>query len=474
VSQNTLHDDNGDSTAKDTPRSNNASSSDVSPDAVRGWQPRDSRYRRDPRWYMRHRTTLLIGAGLFVLVLVAITFRATTSTQRATTDGSAGGKASAGMAGMQTSSDGAVALTSTQIRQFGVTFGTAEQRTLTNAVRTAGIVTADETRLTSVTPRFGGFVERLLVNSMGQPVRKGQPLATVYSPDVLAAEQELLLARGLDRTLSTSRVPGVAGAPADLVTAARRRLELWDVSSAQIDAVLRTGKPSPTVTLYSPATGVVTDLKVMQGQAIQAGMPLYTITDLSQVWVDADIREADAALVRVGTNATLTFAAYPGKQYAARVGYIYPTVQDQARTIRARIVVSNGSGALMPGMYVTVNLTAPTRSALTVPSSAVVQTGDRSLVFVDAGGVKLIPHDVTIGRVAGDYTEILSGVEAGQRVVTSAQFLIDSESNLGEVMKSMISTGSGAATGTSGNSPSDKNAMQSYPGAASAPGSTPR
>ena len=448
MSQNTSHDDNGDTAFRDTPQTTDASNSDASPDAVQGWQPRENRYRHDRRWYMRHRSDLLIGAGLLVLVLIAITVRAVTSTQRATPDGSAAGKAPAGMASMQTSKNGAVTLSSTQVRQFGVTFGTAERRMLTNDVRTAGIVTADQTNLTSVTPRFGGFVERLLVNSMGQPVRKGQALATVYSPDVLAAEQELLLARSLDRTLSASTVPGVGGAPADLLTSVRRRLELWGVSSAQIDAVLRAGKPSPTVTLYSPATGVVTELKVMQGQAIQAGMPLYTITNLSEVWVDAEIREADAGLVRVGTNATLTFTAYPGKQYAARVGYIYPTVQDQARTIKARIVINNDSGALMPGMYATVDLTAPTRIALTVPSSAVVQAGDRSLVFVDAGDGKLIPHDVTTGRVAGDYTEILSGVDAGQRVVTSAQFLIDSESNLGEVMKSMISAGTAPAAPT--------------------------
>lgn len=455
-------------------QSNDSTGDTADGDEVHGWQPRESRHRRDSRWYVRHRAALLVGAGLIVLTAIALTYRAGTTSRGTATNDSATGKGPAGMTGMQPGSDGTVSLSPTQIRQFGVTFGTAEQRTLTNAVRTAGIVTADETRLTSVTPRFGGFVQLLFVNSMGQPVRRGEALATVYSPEVLAAEQELLLAGQLDRTLSTSSAPGVAGAPANLATAARRRLELWGISNAQIDAVLRNGRPSPTATIYSPATGVVTELKVMQGQAIQAGMPLYTITDLSHVWVDAEIRETDAALVRVGSNATLTFAAYPSRQYSARVAYIYPTVQDRTRTIRARIVVSNGNGALMPGMYATVDLVAPARRALTVPSSAIVQTGDRSMLFVDAGGGRLAPHDVTIGRVAGDYTEILSGVDAGQRVVTSAQFLIDSESNLGEVMKSMISTGSGSATGTSGNSAPAMNDMQAHPGAASSSDSTPR
>jgi len=471
VNHDSMHNDDADAmphanktSADDTARDN------VSPDAAQDWHPRYGRYGSDTRWSRCHRTSMLVGAVLIVITLLAITLRRGTGTQEGAAATKTNTPAMQGMPGMQTSSNGAVAFTPAQIRQFGVTFGTAEQRMLTNDIRTAGVVTADETKLESVTPRFGGYVERLYVNSMGQPVRKGEPLATVYSPDVLAAEQELLLARGLDRTLSASSVPGVLGTPADLVSAARRRLELWGVSSAQTDEVLRTGKSSPTVTMYSPASGVVTELKVMQGQAIQAGMDLYTITNLSQVWVDADIREADAALVSVGASATLTLAAYPGKQYVGRVGYIYPTVAAQSRTLKARIVVNNSSGALKPGMYATVYLTAPTRSALTVPSSAVVQTGERSLIFVDAGGGKLVPHNVEVGHASGDYTEVLSGIGPGQRVVTSAQFLIDSESNLGEVMRSMISTGDN----TSGSATDKSRGMQGMPGMSSVPTSKPR
>jgi RND family efflux transporter MFP subunit len=213
-------------------------------------------------------------------------------------------------------------------------------------------------------------------------------------------------------------------------------------------------------------------MKVIRGQAIQAGVALYTITDLSQIWVNAEIRESDAALVRVGASATLTFAAYPGKQFVGRVGYIYPTVATESRTLNARIVVSNNSGMLKPGMYATVNLTAPTRSALTVPSTAVVQTGERSLVFVDVGGGKLVPHDVAVGRTSGEYTEILTGVEDGQRIVTSAQFLIDSESNVGEVMKSMIGTGNSASV--AGNGSHVGSDTQAMPGMSATPTSRPR
>lgn len=466
MNSNSTSDDDGSIDDSATAQSGNAPSPNLTPDAAPGWQPRTRQLGRELHWHTRYKTALLIGAVLPAVVLVALMVRRGNSAPNTTAQSTTNATGMQAMAGMQPSADGVVTLTPTQIRQFGVTFGIAEQRTLTDDVRTAGIVTADETRLTSVTPRFGGYVERLYVNSMGQPVRKGQPLATVYSPDVLAAEQELLLARGLDRTLNTSTVPGVSGTPADLVGAARRRLDLWGVSSAQITDVLRTGRPSPTVTLYSPASGVVTELKVMQGQALQAGTSLYTITDLSQVWVDAEIREADAALVSVGASAKLTFTAYPGKQYVGRVGYVYPSVAAESRTLKARIVVTNANGLLKPGMFATVNLTAPTRSALTVPSSAVVHTGERSLIFVDIGGGRLAPRDVGVGGVSGDYTEILSGVEAGQRVATSAQFLIDSESNLGEVMRSMIGTGSGGNTGATsrGNGSRGSDSTQAMPG----------
>ncbi|MEO7102986.1 MAG: efflux RND transporter periplasmic adaptor subunit [Gemmatimonadaceae bacterium] len=472
------HDSTHDDATNDTARTGSNDDTyraEVSSDTVRDWKPRAGHRGGGSHWYARPQTLLLVIAALIIVVLVAVLFRRGVVTQEVTPATPSSASAMQGMVGMQTSSDGSVALTPDQIRQFGVTFGTAEQRTLTNDVRTAGIVAADETRLTSVTPRFSGYIERLHVNSLGQPVHKGQPLATVYSPDVLAAEQELLLARGLDQNLATSSVPGVASSPTEFVNVARRRLQLLDVSNAQIEQVLRTGKPSPTVTLYSPASGVVTEIKVIRGQAIQSGVDLYTITDLSQVWVDAEIREGDAALVHIGAPATLALTAYPDKQYAARVSFIYPTVTAQSRTLRARIVVGNKDGMLKPGMYATVNLTAPTRSALTVPSAAVVHTGEHSLVFFDIGGGKLVPHELRVGRTSGDYTEVLAGIAAGQRVVTSAQFLIDSESNLGEVMRSMISTGENSGTSTnSGKSSGSAGDMKGMPGMSAGPTTAPR
>ena len=357
------------------------------------------------------------------------------SSKPAGTSSKVGNDQMAGMSGMST--DGAVHLTPAQLTTFGVTFGTVEQRALSTDTRTVGTVMIDEARLATVTPKINGYVERLYVNTTGEPVRRGERLAELFSPDLIAAEEELLLARRLDRTVGESAVPGVPSSSGELLAAARRRLRLWDVSDAQIDDVLLTGRARRTITLYSTATGVVTEKKVTQGQAVQAGMELYAVADLSSVWVEAQLRESEAADLRVGSTATLDFAAYPGRSYAGRVTFLYPTVAEQTRSIRARVSVANRDGRLKPGMYATVRLSSPTRPALTVPRSAVVQTGERAVVFVDEGKGALRPVEVVTGRASGDYVEVISGLEAGQRVVTSPQFLLDSESNLAEVMKSM-------------------------------------
>jgi len=367
--------------------------------------------------------------------------------------GGASGGSMAGVAGMNVTANGSVTLTASQIHQFGVTFGTAEVRPLTSEMRTTGTVTFDETKMAQITPKFGGFVERLYVNSTGQQVRRGQPVLEVYSPELLAAEQELLLAGEVDRSIGKSSVPGIPTGQTDLVDASRRRLQLWDISDAQIDQILRTGRVRRTLTLYAPVSGIVVEKKVLQGQAVTSGEELYTIADLSDVWVDAQLREVDAANVRVGSLVDIVFTGLPGQSYKGRVAYVYPTLQAEARTITARIVVPNTAGVLKPGMYATVRLSTPSRSALTVPNSAILQTGDRNIVFVDMGNGILMPHDVELGRVAGEFTEVLSGLEAGQRVVTSAQFLLDSESNLGDVLNSMI-----------GNMGSADKAMQNMPG----------
>lgn len=397
-----------------------------------------------------HRARIGIGIASVVVVLLGGTWWAwylSTSRNRppvagASASASAGGDMP-GMPGMDMQPGARmVRLTADQIHQFGVTFGFVEQRVLESSVRTIGTVTVDETQLTQVALRFGGFVERLDVDKTGQRVQQGDALMAVYSPELLAAQQELLVAATLQRTIGESAVPGVPGSATDLVTAARRRLQLWDISDAQIDDITRTREPHRTLTVYAPASGVVLEKNVVRGQAVQPGQMLYTIANLGVVWIDIAVREADASAARVGASAAIEMAGLPGRSLDGQVSYVYPTVDSAGRTIRARVTAQNPDGLLKPGMYATVTLTSASRKALTVPTSAVFRTGERTLVFIDHGmgpdGRQIVPAEIEAGQTTSVYTEVLSGLEPGQQVVTSAQFLLDSESNLAEVMKSMI------------------------------------
>ncbi len=391
-------------------------------------------------WRLKY-SVLLVAGVVILIAAIGLMTRGKQARQQSTVTrapGISSTQGMQGMAGMSASQDGSVSLTAAQVRQFGVTFGTADVRPLTMETRTTGTVTFDETRIAQVAPKFGGFVEHLYVNYTGQPVRRGQPLLDIYSPELVAAQQELLLAGQLERDIGRSAVPGVPGNNTDLVAAVKRRLQLWDISEGQIDQILRTGQVRRALTLFAPSSGVVVEKKVLQGQSIMSGEVLYTIADLSDVWVDVQLREADAASVQPGSGASIEVAGLPGRTFSGRVAYVYPTLDSASRAVRARVVVANPGGVLKPGMYATVRLTTPSRSALTVPSSAVLRTGERNVVFVEMQNGQLKPQEVTLGRTAGDYTEILSGLEPGQRVVTSAQFLLDSESNLGEVMKAMV------------------------------------
>ena len=359
----------------------------------------------------------------------------------------------AGMPGMSMPSGGTVQLTTAQLRQFGVTFGFVEQRTLVTDLRVPGTVVGDETRVVQVALKFSGYVERLHVNVTGQYVRAGQALMEVYSPEVYAAMQELLVAARLERTSAgTAPVPGLPASSTNLVTAARQRLALLGVPEGEVEETLRRGDVTRTVTIYSPAGGVVTERQVTQGQSVQAGQTLYTIADLSGVWVNADVREADAVLIRAGLGADIELASMPGRPFKGMVAYVYPTLKPETRTVTARVNVANVGGQLRPGMFATVHLMSPGRRALTVPTSALVRTGERTLVFVDFGSGRIEPQEIEMGQSTSEYTEVLSGLEPGQRVVTSAQFLLDSESNLAEVMRSMIGQGAAGMSDMKGTS----------------------
>ena len=347
-----------------------------------------------------------------------------------------GGMQGMDMGGM--SMDGSVRLTAGEVATFGITFGTAEVRPLTRTIRAVGLVDFDETRMAYVSPKFGGWVEELHVDFTGQAVRAGQPLAEVYSPELVTAQEELLLADRMAGDVGDSRVEDVAQGARGLTASARRRLAYWDISEEQIDRLLETGEVRKTLTLHAPASGIVMEKDVFEGQSFQPGRNLYMIADLSEVWVNAEIFEADAGLVREGMTAGVTVDALPGRSRSGRVEYVYPTLEDRTRSMRARIALRNPDGRLKPGMYATVRLSAALGETLTVPLTAVLYSGERAVVFVDMGGGELMPHEVVVGMRGEEYVEVLSGVAAGQRVVTSAQFLLDSESNLAEVMRAMM------------------------------------
>jgi RND family efflux transporter MFP subunit len=337
-----------------------------------------------------------------------------------------------------TTGNGTIRHRAEDVGTFGITFGTVDVRPLDKTIRAVGLVEFDETRMAYVAPKFGGWVERLHVDFTGQPVRRGQALLDVYSPELVTAQEELLLAARMAETVGDSQVEDVAAGSRDLLESARRRLRYWDISDAQIERLLETGEVRKTLTLYAPVSGIVMEKDVFEGQAYQPGKNLYMIADLSEVWVSAEVFEADAALVSDGMPAEITVAALPGRTLSGRVEYVYPTLEDRTRSMRARIALANPGGRLKPGMYATVRFTAELGERLTVPASAVLYSGERAIVFADLGGGELMPHEVELGVRGGDFVQVVSGLEPGQRVVTSAQFLLDSESNLAEVMRAMV------------------------------------
>ena len=397
------------------------------------------------------RATVLVSLALVLMAIVVVALvqwrRAQPAARATAADSMASMPGMSNMAGMSNASvapagssdSGSVQLSSSQQRALGISFDTVGMRALVADTRATGVVTFDETRIAQVTPRFSGFAERVYVNATGQSVSRGDALLDVYSPDLLAAEQELLVAEQLQRSAGQVVVPGVTPSTTNLVAAARQRLQLLDIAPAQIDDVLRTGRPRRAFTLYAPASGVVVSKNVVQGQTVTAGQPLYTVADLSDVWIEVELRESDVAAARVGAGAQIAITGLPGQQFTGRVAYISPTLDRASRALRARVVVSNSKRVLKPGMYATVDLRSAARTALSVPSSAVLRTGVRNIVFVDHGGGRMSPVEIEVGRTAGDVTEVLSGLQPGQRVVTAAQFLLDSESNLADVMRSMIS-----------------------------------
>jgi Cu(I)/Ag(I) efflux system membrane fusion protein len=292
--------------------------------------------------------------------------------------------------------------------------------------RTVGRVAVDETRVHHVALKFSGFIEQVFVDYVGKPVRAGEPLFSIYSPDVVSAEDEYLLALRTRASLGA----GSAQAGEDLVTAARERLKLWDIPEAEIRRLERTGKSQRTVTLYAPMSGVVTKKDVVMGHRVAEGDMPYEITDLAQVWVLADAYESDLARVKLGTPATLTLQAFPNREFPGKVVFIDPILDPKTRTAKVRLAFPNPTGELKPEMFGEVTLRTPARRGLSIPTDAIIDSGTRKVVFVALGEGKFRPREVKIGSSDGERSEVLEGLSAGEQVVTRANFLVDSESRL--------------------------------------------
>jgi RND family efflux transporter MFP subunit len=332
---------------------------------------------------------------------------------------------------------GGVRIDPAMVQDLGVRTARVEERVITEAIRTTGYVDYDQNRVSKVNARISGWVAKVQVAYVGQEVRRGQRLLEIYSPELMLTQEDYLRSRQLAK--SHDGAPDAAQqAGANLMAAAVARLRLFGISHAELERLEREGHVAETVPIEATASGVVTATNVVEGAHVKAGDDLYTIADLSRVWVYADIYERELPLARVGQKAAVTSDALSGRSFEGVVDYIYPSVNEQTRTVKVRLEFENPRFELRPGMYVKVTLLAPSGiEVLAVPTEAVLNSGVRSVVIVALGDGHFAPREIKVGAESSGYFAVLSGLRRGERVVTSAQFLIDSESNLNEALKAM-------------------------------------
>jgi RND family efflux transporter MFP subunit len=323
-----------------------------------------------------------------------------------------------------------VELTPERMQSIGVRTGRVEYKNIETDTRAAGSVDVDERRIAYVQTRYPGWIKDVVVNATYQFVRKGQPLFTIYSPELVASEQEYLLAKANVQRVSQSSVEGVSTGAQTLLRSARERLTQWNLSDADISALETNGKPLTDFTFNSPVSGYVIERMALPNAYVQPEMRLYTIADLSSVWVNAQVFQENAGKLKPGDPAEVTVDAYPNRTFRARVEQVLPQIDLATRTLRVRLSMPNPNLALKPGMFVNVSLRAPLGRQLFVPASAVLQGGTRQVVFISRGQGSFEPRDVQLGTRADDGFVVRKGLRAGDLVATSANFLIDSESQL--------------------------------------------
>lgn len=324
-----------------------------------------------------------------------------------------------------------------RLQMIGVKYQTVAKRPLEKLIRTVGRVAVDERKLAKVTIKFHGWIEELFVSALGDHVKRGQQLFTIYSPDLVASQEEYLLALQGQKHLGSSEFPEVARGSRDLLEATKRRFQLWDITEDHLRELEQTGKVMKALPIHSPITGTVIRKEALAGAHVDPGEELYTIADLSHLWVLADIYEYELSFVKIGQQAAVTLSYDPGTVLKGTVGFIYPTLDPKTRTAKVRFELDNRDEKLKPDMYANVEFRVELGMRLAIPQEAIIESGEKQVVFLHLGEGRLEPRFIKTGLKTGDWSEVLDGLEDGEHIVTSANFLIDSESRLKSVVEGM-------------------------------------
>lgn len=332
-----------------------------------------------------------------------------------------------------------VEIASDKQQMMGVKITAAAIRPMTKTIRTVGIVDYDERRLATVNMKFEGWIEKLYVDYSGKYVKKGERLAEIYSPELLATQQEFLNLLKWSKEGSASKNKEVGTMLSRdsnaIVEGARQRLRLWDISEDQIAAIEQTGKPVRTLTIKSPASGYVVQKLIVRGQRVMPGEKLFDIADLSSVWILSDIFEYELPLIKAGDKAMISLSYFPGKEFSSTIEYVYPTISGDTRSAKVRFTMPNPGNKLKPQMYTNVEVKINIGKKLVIPEDAVLDSGKRQIVYVDKGEGNFEPRTVITGIRADGMIEIVSGLKAGERIASAATFLIDSEARLKGIVK---------------------------------------
>lgn len=345
-------------------------------------------------------------------------------------DGSAGGSVQTAEQKQQAEMLGHVSLSPTQRVMANVATVEVKQQTLNKEINAVGIVQFDQSRQAKVTAWIAGRIDKLHVNTVGAYVSKEQPVAEVYSPDLLATQQEYLLAVKSREQLKNSPIPSISQNGDGLVSSAKQRLMLFGVKEHQIAELEKAGKPTIRLPIYTPQSGIVIEKMVQQGQYVNTGDPLFSIADLSRVWVEVEIYENEFPNIHIGQQVEIRSQSFPGKPFSGRIAFVYPFLDPKTRTVKARVEMPNPGMKLKPDMFVNAVIKIPLGSAIIVPVTAVIDSGKRQVVWVETSQGMFEPRDVRVGQTSDDKIQILSGLTAGDKVAVSGGYLIDSESQL--------------------------------------------